>query len=228
MVTRPSARKGRLGVAAIGVLVALVLVLGVGQLVIPGIVARRLTNSLSTQASGVRVSLSAVPAVKLLFGYADRVSVNIGTMTASRGHVGDLLARTAKQGTLDATVGTLDTDGFVLKDVALRKRGNALTGVATVTRSAIAAALPSAITLTPRSAGASGLTLMAKLRVLGREVDASALVEAQDGKIVVSPTAPVLSILRVTVFDSRSVSVDSVGVVAHGDSYAMRASGHYR
>src|SRR5579875_1753548 len=92
-------------VVALGVLI----VLAVGQIVLPRIATDRLTASLARNGQGVHVSISAFPAVELLFGNADSVKVRISRLVAGSRHVGDLLTRAGGVSSLDARVGELET-----------------------------------------------------------------------------------------------------------------------
>ncbi|MBV8217081.1 MAG: hypothetical protein JO325_01345, partial [Solirubrobacterales bacterium] len=69
-----------LGLAGV-VLVALI----AAQLVLPGIAAQRLRDQLSRSGTVLSVSVSALPAIKLLWRHADRVVVRMGRYQSGTG-----------------------------------------------------------------------------------------------------------------------------------------------
>lgn len=215
-------------VLALLILIALV----GGQIVLPRIAAERLTASLSRNGQGVHVSISAFPAVELLFGEADSVNVRIARLVAGSHHVGDLLTRAERVGSLDARVGELETHGLTLHDVLLRKRGAALTASANVTRQAVQTILPLDLTLSDTPPGGNGLIVRGKMSVFGHAMRGAAAVQAQDGVIVLRPALPVIGFaldpLQVTLFNDPAVWVDRVQAVSTGSAYRLTATSHYR
>jgi len=234
-LTRKAANEHRhrgLGWLSLAGLVSVVLVLTVSQLILPGIATHRLESSLARNGQDVRVSLSAFPAVELLFGQANTVVVHIRKLTSRASRVGNLLARAQGVGTLNATVGELDTHGLILTDVSLEKRGGTITATGTVTRAAVQALLPFNLTVIPTAAGAAGLLIHGSITILGHTIAARARVAAQDGKIILHPDlsgpTELLDPLDITVFDNPAVWIDHVTAVSRGGSYTLTASGHYR
>lgn len=197
------------------------------ELLLPSLAERRLRRSLSGNGTGVRVDVAAEPAIKLLFGHADSVRVNIREMRPGRGNLPDLLARTARTGRLDASVGSVVTHGLRIDDVFLRKRGSVLTARATVTRAAITAILPAAIKIDQRAAGSNTLAFTATLRALGKVVRVTTLVQAQKGRLLLAPDSVLGGLLRVTLFGDPRVYVDSLSSSKReGGRYVFTARGH--
>src|SRR5947199_8426760 len=112
--------------AAIGVVVLLFVALAVAQLVLPGIAENRIRDRLAHDGHVESVHVSAFPAVKLLWGKADRVTVRMTSLRASVGHLGSLIGRTADAGRVDGTAREVDVLTLRLRDAHLRKRGNRL------------------------------------------------------------------------------------------------------
>lgn len=217
-------RRGVLPIAC-GLLVLLALG-GLSELLLPSLAERRLRSSLSENGTGVSVDVAAEPAIELLFGRADSVKVDIRDLRGGRGHLPDLLARTARTGRLDATVGTVLTRGLRVDDVNLRKRGNVLTARATVTRAAITTILPAAIQLDQRAAASNTLAFTATIRALGKVVRVTALVRAQQGRLVLEPQSRLGGLLRLTLFGDPRVYVDSIDSTRERGRYVFTARGH--
>lgn len=216
------------GVVAVACGLLVLLAFGaISELVLPSLAERRLRNSLSENAKGVSVDVTAEPAIKLLFGHADRVRVDIREMRSGRGNLPDLLARTARTDRLDARVGSVVTHGLRIDDVSLRKRGSMLTARATVTRAAIKAILPAAIRIDQRAAASNTLAFKATLRALGKVVRVTALVQARNGRLLLAPDSVLGGVLSVTLFGDPRVYVDFLdSSKREGGRYVFTVRGH--
>ena len=208
-------------------IVALVIVFGLGQVVLPGIAASRLRTSLLRTSDGVQVSVSATPAVELLFGQAGSVVVHISTMRSQRGPVGSLIQRASQTTDLDATVGRLVVDGLTLQRITLLKHGAQMSVRAFVSRASIASVLPVNINLKPE-ADRAGIQMQVSIDVFGAKRTVSARVEAVNGRIAIGPDLPLIgSELLVTIFHAPGFSVDQVNARPGGGGYELAARGHY-
>src|SRR5256885_14921748 len=90
-------------IAAAIVLAVLVLLSVVAQLVLPGIAENRIRDRLAHDGRVESVHVSAFPAVKLLWGRADRVTVRMANVRAAVGRLGGLIRRTADARRVDAS-----------------------------------------------------------------------------------------------------------------------------
>ncbi|HEV7493348.1 hypothetical protein [Baekduia sp.] len=192
----------------------LVLVSVTSELLLPSLAERRLRGKLSTNGSGVSVSITARPALKLLTGHADTVNVHIHRLGAGRGKLGDLLARTGRVGTVDATVDLMSSHGLALEHVLLHERHGMLTAQASVTRSAIRAALPHAIRLDPGPAAGGDVNFTATVHALGQVARVKAVVRVRDGQLVLAPSALAGGLVHIALFSDPRVTVDRIAM--HG------------
>jgi len=136
-------RRRGLFIRAVGALILLLAVgFGVGQIFLPGLAASRLRASLQRYSTGVGVSVSATPAIELLFGHAGTVRVRIATMRSTRGPTGGLIREAGMADDLHATVNRLVIDGLTLRQVALVKHGATMRLRAFVTRASIESLFP--------------------------------------------------------------------------------------
>jgi LmeA-like phospholipid-binding len=202
------------------VLAAVVLVLIIAQLVLPGVAAQRLRDRLSKSGQVLGVQVSAFPAIELLWHQADRVVVRMKNYHSNPGHLGSQLGETADAGSLDASANELDTGLVALHDATLRKRGNTLTGTATVSAADLRSAVGGAIQdLQPVASGGGQLTLQGT--VFG--VTADATLRAQNGALVVQPDVPILNFVTLTVFNDPHVEVQGVGATDAPGGFALSA-----
>jgi hypothetical protein len=216
-------RSALLGLAALAVVV-----FGLGQLVLPGLAASRIRDSLLAEGEGVSVSVSAFPAAMLLFGHADSVVVHVHAMRAAgHGNLAALLARVAQADRLTATVGKMSVLGLELQDVSLRKRGSNAIASAILTRQAIASALPADISLGGQEEGQSTLRLTVTAHVFGDAISPSARLEVSSGALQIAPAVSLIGFLHLTVFSDPLVSLDRIGMQTHGERYEFYLRGRF-
>jgi hypothetical protein len=202
--------------AALGVVL---LVLVISQLVLPGIAADSLRDRLSKSGKVIDVEVSAFPAIELLWHQADKVVVRMASYHSNPGHLSSLLDEAKDAGTIDASANQLNAGFVTLQNARLKKRGNELTGTATVDAAALRSAIPGVQSLQPVASGNGQLTFQGT--VLG--VTADATLSAQDGKLVVQPDIPLLSILTLTVFNDPHVYVEGVAATDAPGGFALSA-----
>jgi hypothetical protein len=204
--------------AAAIVLAVLVVLAVVAQLVLPGIAENRIRDRLAHDGRVESVQVSAFPAVELLWGHADRVTVRMASVRAAVGRLGGLIGRTANAGRVDASTRELDVLTLRLRDARLRKRGNTLVGEATVTDADLRAALPPGFAVRPVASADGRLVLRGSLTLFGTTISANAVLLAQDGRLKIVPDVPFGGFATLTVFADPHVHVDGVDarVVAGG------------
>lgn len=199
--------------------------LGVAQLVLPGIAADRLRDRLSASGTVLSVKVSAFPAIELLWHRADRVVVRMGQYHSGSSDLGSSLAQTADVGSFDASVDVLQSGLLTLRDATLTKRGNELTGTALVTESDLRSAVPFLDNVEPVASGNGKLTLRGTATLLGFTASVDATVAAQGGQLVVAPDVPLGGLATVTVFSNPHVDVQDVGASAAQGGFSVLAHG---
>jgi hypothetical protein len=216
----------RLSVIA-AVLVAL-LVLGVAQLVLPGIAAQRLRDRLSDSGTVISVKVSAFPAIELLWHHADHVVVRMADYRSGVGTLGSTLAGAADAGSIDASAEQLQAGLLTLRDATLTKRGNRLTGTARVSEADLRAAVPFLDDLQPVASGGGQLTLRGTATLFGVTASVDAIVAAQSGHVIVQPDVPFGGLATVTVFSNPHVDVEGVAASTAPDGFSLLARGELR
>jgi hypothetical protein len=205
-----------------------VVVLGVGQLVLPGIAAQSLRDRLAHSGQVLQVRVEAFPAIELLWHHADRVVVRMRQYRSSPGHLGSLLAEAADAGSLDASAAELDAGLLTLRDTALRKRRDQLTGTARVTQADLRAALPILDSVQPVASGSGQLTLRGTATLFGVTASVDATVSAQGGQLLVQPDIPLGGLATITVFSNPHVEIDDVGASPASGGFSVSARGRLR
>jgi len=237
-VTQPNRRHrhtriaGRSVAVAASVLLPLVPVVGyvLGQVLLPGIAADRIRDSLEAHATGVRVSVSADPGLELLLGHADTVTVHIDQLYPRQAHgrIHSLFARVGETDNLDASIREAFVGGLAIDDIHLTKHGSLLLGRATVTTVAIDAALPLHLRIADRNPNASTLLLSGRVDIFGHKLGGTASVKAERGQLVIAPANPLLAFLHATIFDDPHVQVETISARAVPGGYTFVASGRFQ
>jgi hypothetical protein len=193
-----------------------------GQLVLPRVAERRISSDLSKSGEVRRVSVEAVPALKLLFKRADRVEVDMAEVRAgSTGRLAQLLRRTRATDELDARVDLVLLGPLRLHAVALRKDAERLRGEATVSEEELAAALPSQLRLRPVEDPGGELVLEGAVG----PISARARLTARDGALVVAPEGVLGGLGSLTVFRDSRIQVTDVGSRVGPDGFTLTAAG---
>ncbi len=207
---------------------AVLLLLALAQLVLPGIAEQRLRDRLARSGTVLQVEVDAFPAIELLWHDADRVVIRLAQYRSNPGPLGNLLGEAGGVGSLDASAARLDTGLLTLRDATLKKRGDQLTGTARVTETDLQAAVPFLDRVAPVASGGGQLTLRGTATLFGVSATADATVAAQQGKLVVQPDIPFGGLATVTVFSNPHVQV--LGVSAHSDpaGFSVTATGRLR
>ncbi|MBV9804306.1 MAG: hypothetical protein JO130_13990 [Solirubrobacterales bacterium] len=201
----------RLIAAGLVTLVLVVLVvLIVAQLVLPGIAANRLRSQLSESGTVLSVKVSAFPAIELLWGHADSVTIRLSRYRAGASQIGGKLGAAANVGALDVTAQEVDSGALTLRDATLHKRGNELSGSAVVMESDLRAAVPFLQNVQPVASAAGQLILRGTASLLGLTASVDAIVAARDGALVVAPDVPFGALATITLLADPHVRIQSV------------------
>jgi LmeA-like phospholipid-binding len=207
---------------------AVLLLLVIAQLILPGIAEQRLRDRLARSGTVVQVEVDAFPAIKLLWHQADRVVVRLARYATSPAHLGSLLAEAGDVGSLDASAAEVNTGLLTLHDATLRKRGDELTGTASVTENDLRAAVLFLDAVTPVASGGGALTLRGTATVLGVTASVDATVAAQDGRLIVQPDVPFGGLATLTVFSNPHLEVQGVSAQGTDGGFSLTATGRLR
>ena len=206
----PVGKAGRIGVGAIGV-IALVLVLA--QVFLPGIAASSITSRLRKYGRVQSVSVSAWPAVKLLWGSADSLRVRALDLRLTPRQSAKLVWEGRRVSSIDMTAARAREGPLQLGEVSLRKRNNHLTAQGVASEADVRAALPGlAVRLTGSEGGRVSVSVSGGL--FGLQASVNAVAGPVDGALVARPLGLLFEGLRLTLFADPHVYVDGVGARA--------------
>jgi len=198
---------------------ALVLVLlVVAQLVLPRIAASRISSRVGRYGHVSHVSVSAWPAVKLLWGDADSVTVRAGSLALSPAQAAALLWEGRGVNDMRISATAVRIGGLALSGATLRKRGAQLEARARTTEAAADQALGEGADVRLIGSGSGRVRVAVSGTLLGVGATVAAVAEAQGGELIAHPEGLLLEGFRLTLFSDRHVHVE--GVAASGSSTA--------
>lgn len=209
-------------------LVLVIVVLGLAQLVLPGIAASTLRSRLDRSGRVLSVRVSAFPAVELLWHHASSISVRMASYRASSTRqLESLLDEAGGVGRLTASAERLDTGLVTLTDASLLKRGSRLVGHADLSEASLRQAIPPVHSLTYARSESGTLTLQGTASVFGVSLTVPVTVHAVNGRLVATGHISLFSV-SVTVYSDPHVYVDGVSGSATPSGLALSATGTYR
>ena len=214
--------------AVVGVVVLVVVLLGVAQLVLPGIAAHRIRSQLDQYGHVRSVSVSAFPAIELLWHHADGVTVDLGSFRSSGTGLTDRLRRLHDAATVHASAARATIGQLTVRDARLVKHGSSLVAAARVTDADLRRALPIVRSVTPVATSGGHLTLRGTADVLGQPVAVDFSVRASGGALVISPDVPFGSVATLTAFADPGVRVTGVSAAPVAGGFTVRATGTLR
>lgn len=199
------------------------------QLVLPGIAAGRLRSMLSRSGAVRSVSVSAWPAVELLWHHADSVTISMRSWSAGAGRLQGQLGRLGDVGTLRASVGVVRVGTLTVRHASLFLNDGDILGQGTVREADLRRAVPFLRSVVPVASSGGRLVLQGTASVLGlvgASVDAT--VQARGGNLIVSPDLPLGGLATITVFSARAVRIMGVSAVSAPGGFVARVSGVLR
>lgn len=200
-------------------LVLLVVLVVLAQLLLPGVAADRVRTRVERYGQVHSVHVSAFPAVELLWGKAESVSVSAGRLTLTPAQVAALLweARPVDKLTVTASAAVLHVAqlprGLEVTDVRMRKQGAEVVASAMMTQAQLQAALPAGFRVQPTASGKGEIEARASGGLFGLQASLTVLLRTSGGRLVAEPRGlPFDGIASVALFSDAHLKLRSVGM----------------
>ncbi|MDE3070343.1 MAG: hypothetical protein KGJ43_06410 [Acidobacteriota bacterium] len=219
--------------AAGAVLLLAAIVLGVGQLVLPGVAAESVREELehySTVPGGVRdVSVSATPAIELAWHHAERIDAEAQALLISPQQLAALARKLSGVSEARLVVGSLALrfpslggGQVTLQNATLAKHGGSLTIGGTVSPAGVGLTLPLGLRAQGLESVAGVPVVAVSGEAFGVGVTAHATITAAEGALVVEPSGvPFAGLARVTLLSDPSIDVERVSASPQGDGVLL-------
>lgn len=216
---------GRAGRIAGGVVAAIVLALALTQLFLPRIAASSISSRVGRYGRVQSVSVSAWPAVKLLWGSADAVKVKALDLSLTPRQAAKLVWEGRGASSIDVTAANVRLGRLRVSGVRMRKRGDALSALALASAADVRAALPPGLSVALLRSEGGSVEVRASGALFGVTASVVALAGPQHGRLIARPLGLPLGGFELTVFSDPHVHVEGVGASAVG---APQAAPSYR
>jgi hypothetical protein len=174
------------------------------------------------------VSVSAFPAVQLLWKHADSVTVHLASFRGDGAQLSGRLDQLHDVGTLHASIDRATVGLLTVRDAHLVKHDSSLVATARITDADLRGALPIVRSVTPVASADGRLTLRGSADVFGQAVSIDFSVRVLRGAIVVSPDVPLGGIAAVTAFSDPDVRVTGVSAAPAPGGFTVRATATLR
>jgi LmeA-like phospholipid-binding len=212
--------KSRLAVYLAG---AIILALAVAQLLLPRIAASVISSRVGRYGKVESASVTAWPAVRLLWGSVDSVRVRARSLAISPAQAAKLLWEAHGVASMDISAEDVKVGSLRLSAAHLRKRGSALSAQASATEADVQSALPAGVGLRLLRSEGGDVEVQASGGLFGVNASVNAVAQASEGKLVAHPLGLLVEGLRLTLFSDPHVYVEGVGAsVASGQPPGYR------
>ena len=209
---------GRAGRIAIGAAVAIVLALALAQLLLPRIAAGIISSRVGRYGRVLSVSVSAWPAIELLWRDADSVTVKAGALSLSPQQAAKLVWEGRGADRIDFTAASVRLGPLRLTDVSLRKRGDALSAQGSASAADVRAALPPGLSVALARSEGGSVVVKASGGPFRVGASVTAVAGPQEGKLVARPREALLGGLHLTLFADPHVYVQGIAAGVEGES----------
>jgi LmeA-like phospholipid-binding len=219
---------GRIGLGLAG---AATLVLLGAQVFLPRIAAGRISSRVGRYGTVESVSVRAWPAVELLWGSADSVSVRARSLSLSPTQAAKLVWEARGVSRMDFTARSVVLGPLRLSGARLRKRDSSLTAQAVIGAADVKAALPGGFNVQLVKSEAGEVRVRASGGLFGVSASVPAVAGASEGRLIARPVGFLIGGFRLTLFSDPHVFVEAVGASVASPkplSYRLTISAHLR
>jgi hypothetical protein len=195
---------------ALGLLGGLAIVLGLAQLLLPSIAAQRLRSEIGRYGVVRSASVSAFPAIELLWGSAQSSSVSAADLSMDSAQASELLWSSRGVSSVELRAESMRVGSLTLHDVTLRKRGSRLDTSGSVNESDLRAVLPGSTGFQLLGSSPGGVEMRVSGSLFGVASSIDVLLSAQSGDIVAQPLGvPFAGLVKVTLLAAPHMYVQS-------------------
>jgi hypothetical protein len=205
----------------------LVLLLILAQVFLPRIAVSRIRSRVGRYGKVQSVSVSAWPAVELLWGHVDSVHVRARSLSLNPVQAASLLWEANGTASMDVSAESVQVGSLRLRDASLRKHGSSLTAEAVTSEADVKAALPEGFGVRLLRSEGGEVEVQATGGLFGVGATVNAVAGASDGKLVAHPIGFLIEDLQLKLFSDPHVYVEGVGASVAGEhplSYKLTMS----
>lgn len=187
------------------------MLLVIAQIALPKVAASRISSRVSRYGKVQSVSVSAWPAIKLLWGDVDSVQVRAEHLTLSTAQAAKLLWEAKGVSRMDLSSSSVTVGPLRVEDAVLHKRGSLMSAHAQTSEGDVRVALPEGLEVKLLGSREGQVEVRASGGLFGVDASVDALAGASEGKLVAHPQGLLLEGFQLTLFADPHVFVEGVG-----------------
>jgi hypothetical protein len=208
----------------LGVAGGAVVVLGLAQLLLPRLAAQRVRSQIGRYGVVRSASVSAFPAIELLWGDAQSITVSAANLDMTPAQANELLWKSRGVQRVDVHAESMRVGSFTLRDAGWRKRGDQLTMGGQLTEADLRSSLPGSTGFTLLGRSSDGVSMRVSGSLFGLTASVDVQLSAVEGKLVAQPEGiPFAGFVKVTLLSAPHMYVQSFGL-AEAPSAGAEAS----
>jgi hypothetical protein len=193
---------------ALVILGGIVAVLGLAQLLLPVLAAQRVRSQLGRYGTVRSASVSAFPAIELLWGSAQSATVSAGSLSMEPAQVGALLWQGRGVQRIEMRAESIRVGPLRMLHVSSHKRGEELYTQGSVTEADLRAALPGSTAVQPLGRTPAGVEVRVSGSLFGVGASVEVLLSALEGKLVAQPQGiPLAGLVKLVLFSNPHLYV---------------------
>lgn len=180
------------------------------QALLPHIAASTISARIGRYGTIRSVSVTAWPAVQLLWGGVESVRVVASRIALSPVQAGDLLWEASATEELDVTAAQVQIGALRLSHARLRKHGSSLTAEGSVGERQLMATLPKGVVVRGIQSGGGAIDVRASGVLFGVPQSLLIAAGAHDGKVIARALDFPLAGVHVTLFEAPHIYVETL------------------
>jgi hypothetical protein len=205
-----------------GIVVLLVLL----QLLLPRIAAQRMRSELARYGTVRSASISAFPAIELLWGEAQSATMSAADISMSPAQINQLLWKARGVQRIDLHAASVHIGSLTLNNATLRKRGSQLDMNGTLTEADLRASLPGSTGFALLGSNSEGVEMRVKGNLFGVTTSVAVQLRAVEGKLVAQPQGiPFAGLVKITLLSVPHMYVQSIALVNSSAAETGSSSG---
>jgi hypothetical protein len=195
---------------ALGTAATIVVLLVLAQLLLPGLAAQRVRDELARYGVVHSATVSAFPAIELLWGHAQSVRVSAGDLNMETSEANAILAKSRGVEQVEMEAEGMRLGPITLHGVSMRKRGSALYIQGSAGSSDFQGVLPAGVEVQPLGSVPGGVEVRVSGGLFGIEGSVDGLLSVQEGKLVAQPQGvPFAGFVKLTLFSDSAVTLSN-------------------
>jgi hypothetical protein len=155
-------------------------------------------------------TVSAFPAIELLWGHAQSAKVTAGDLSMGTSEANDMLSKSRGVERLDMDAEGLRVGSITMHGVRMQKRGSALFIEGSAGSPDFQGILPAGVEVQPLGSVPGGVEVRVSGNLFGVEGSADALLSVQEGKLVAQPQGvPFAGFVKLTLFSDSALTLSN-------------------